>query len=80
MVGRDNIELHFGKSDNGSMKSNSLSRKIGVDVYIWTADLDELFEELKNKQINILEGPVKRPYGREIVIADCNGFKIAFGD
>jgi hypothetical protein len=51
------------------------------DVYIWTSDIDALYEEFKIKNVNIIERPVKRQYGRrEIVIKDCNDFKIAFAD
>jgi hypothetical protein len=39
-----------------------------------------LYEELKKRGANILEGPVQRSYGcREIVVRDLDGFKIAFG-
>ena len=81
LVERDGVEIHFGKSDTVDSKTNSAKRKVGYDAYIWTSDIDALFEEFKIKNVNIIEGPVKRQYGnREIVIIDCNEFKIAFGD
>ena len=81
MVERDGVEMHFGKADKEGLKSNTAKRKIGYDAYIWTSDIDALFEEFKIKNVDIVEGPVKRQYGnREIVISDCNNFKIAFGD
>ena len=73
--------MHFGKADKEDLKTNTAQRKIGYDAYIWTSDIDALFEEFKIKNVNIIEGPVKRQYGSsEIVISDCNDFKIAFGD
>jgi len=81
MVERDGVEMHFGKADNEDAITNSIKRKVGYDAYIWTSDIDALFEEFQIKKVNVIEGPVKRPYGnREIVIKDCNDFKIAFGD
>src|SRR4030095_10596075 len=81
IVERDGVEIHFGKSDKVDSKTNSTKRKVGYDAYIWTSDIDALFEEFKVKNVNIIDGPVKRQYGsREIVIIDCNEFTIAFGD
>ena len=81
MVERDGVEMHFGKADKIDAKTNTAQRKVGYDAYIWTSDITALFEEFKVKNVNIIEGPIKRQYGsREIVITDCNDFKIAFGD
>ncbi|MDP9230769.1 MAG: hypothetical protein M3O67_08870 [Bacteroidota bacterium] len=81
LVERDEVEIHFGKADKEDVKTNTTERKVGYDAYIWTSDIDALFEEFKIKNVNMIEGPVKRQYGsREIVISDCNDFKIAFGD
>lgn len=82
MVGRDSAEIHFGKSDSDAV-SGSVSdlRKIGSDVYIWVSDVGALFQELTDGGADVLEGPVKRIYGStEIVIRDCNGLRIVFGD
>jgi uncharacterized glyoxalase superfamily protein PhnB len=81
MVERDGVEIHFGKADKEGIKPNSSHRKIACDVYIWTSDIDALYEEFKLKNVNIIEGPVKRVYGsREIVIRDGNDFTIVFAD
>jgi len=81
MVERDGVELHFGKADREDVITNAIRRKVGYDAYIWTSDIAALYEEFKLKNVNIIEGPVKRQYGRrEIVIKDCNDFKIAFAD
>ena len=81
MVERDGVELHFGKADREDVKTNAIRRKVGYDAYIWASDIDALYKEFKIKNVNIIEGPVTRQYGRrEIVIKDCNDFKIAFAD
>jgi hypothetical protein len=82
MVERDNVEIHFGKADDESMRTNEAARRgLGSDVYIWTNDLDALHTELVENNVEIAEGPVKRIYGStEITVRDCNGFSIVFGD
>jgi predicted enzyme related to lactoylglutathione lyase len=82
MVARDGIEIHLGKQDEGQTAvPNSAFRRIGLDAYIWTNDIHKLAAELKERGADIVEGPVTRVYGStEVVIRDCNGYRIAFGD
>lgn len=82
MVSRDDVEIHFGKADGNTVQVNESVRKgLGSDVYIWVSDIDQLFEELSAKNVEIVEGPVKRIYGSiEVTITDCNGFQVVFGD
>jgi predicted enzyme related to lactoylglutathione lyase len=81
MVIRDNVELHFGKSDSGQFKPNHHHRHIATDAYIHVEDLDSLHSELQARGAKIIEGPIQRVYGmREIVIEDSNGFRLAFGE
>ena len=82
MVRRDIAEIHFGKPD-GVEVSQSVTdiRRVGCDVYIWVSDINALFEELTASGADIVEGPVKRIYeSTEVVIRDCNGLQIVFGD
>src|SRR3954471_18034846 len=83
MLHRDTVELHFGKVEPGvDVPSKALLRPgLGVEAYIWVSDIQALYEEYRAAGVDIVEGPVKRVYGStEIVIRDCNGFTIAFGD
>ena len=80
MVGRDEVEIHFGKRDRETGDPNESKRKDGLDAYIWVTDVDEILKELRDRGADVVEGPVDRSYGnREIVVRDCNGFKLAFG-
>jgi hypothetical protein len=82
MVERGDVEIHFGKADEGSsvQVNETLRRGLGNDLYIWVSDIDSMFDELSTKNVQILEGPVRRVYDCvEIVIKDCNGFQIVFG-
>jgi len=81
MVERDDVEIHFGKIDKDStpQRNENIRRGLGTDVYIWVSDIDAMFEELSAKNVQIVEGPVRRVYDCvEIVIKDCNGFQIVF--
>lgn len=82
MVARDGVEMHFGKADNRAADETSVNyRRVGFDAYVWVNDIHALFDELKVAGADIVEGPVKRIYeSTEVVIKDCNGFVIVFGD
>ena len=81
MVGRDGVELHFGKIDEGrEMNANELVRRgLGTDAYIWVDDIEVLHKELVEKNADIVEGPIKRIYNCvEMTVRDCNGFQLVF--
>ncbi len=81
MVERDGFQIHFGKADNGTYKTNADFRKINTDFIIWVPEIDQFFEEVSAKNAEIVEGIVTRVYGsREFIIKDCNGFRITIGD
>lgn len=82
MVRRDDIEIHFGKSDTGETFSNqTLRRGLGADAYMIVSDIDALHDELTAAGANVTLPPTKRVYGSiEFEILDCDGHKIVFGD
>ena len=52
-----------------------------IDAYIYTNDAIGLAEELRGKGADIIEGPVDRQIypGRELIVRDCDGRVICFG-
>jgi uncharacterized glyoxalase superfamily protein PhnB len=80
VVARDEVVIHFGKSDNGALPlPNATRRSIGVDAYIWVNDLDALYAELQGRGAKILEPPVMRVYKcYEMVVEDNFGFRLCF--
>ena len=81
MVSRGGVEMHFGKADGEPQVSSTEIRPVGFDAYIWVNDIQGLYDELKGSGAKIVEGPVRRVYeSTEVVIKDCNGFTIVFGD
>ena len=50
------------------------------DAYVWVSNVDQLAAELRAKNADIVEGPVDRIYDmRELLVRDCNGYVLAFG-
>lgn len=82
MVERDGVEIHFGKADGTDIQVNdSVRNGLGNDAYIFVSDIQLLHKEFLEKNVNIIEGPVRRVYGCvEITINDCNGFQLVFGE
>jgi hypothetical protein len=80
IVARDDVEVHFGKSDNGALPSPNVARReFGLDAYIWVNDLDALYAELQERGARILESPVLRVYKcYEMVVEDNFGFRLCF--
>jgi hypothetical protein len=80
IVARDDVEIHFGKSDNGALPSPNVARReIGLDAYIWVNDLDTLYAELQGRGAKILEAPTLRIYKcNELVVEDNFGFRLCF--
>lgn len=80
MVQRDGFQIHFGKADGNIIQRNDQVRAIGVDAIIWVPEIELFFEELKSRNADLVQEIVQRSYGKEFVIRDCNGFKIAVVD
>src|SRR5260370_8484518 len=62
VVARDDVVIHFGKSDNGALPSPNVTRRgIGLDAYIWVNDLDALYADLLIRGARILVPPASLP-------------------
>lgn len=76
MVQRDGFQLHFAKFNAIYPNKNQPQHLI-----IWIPEIDLFWEELKSKDIKIIEPIILRPYGnREFVFEDCNGNIITICD
>jgi uncharacterized glyoxalase superfamily protein PhnB len=60
--------------------NTSNARRREVDLYIYTDDVDAVYERLQ-AQVDIIEGPHDTFYGmREVILRDLNGFWVTFGE
>ncbi len=79
MVGRGPVEFYFNQDRDSSGPTRNRSN-VGYDAYIHVDSVDQLSIQLRESGAKIIEGPVTRVYlMREVVIEDCHGLRIAFG-
>ena len=53
----------------------------GYDAYVTVSSVDAFVAEIAPSGAEIVDGPEDRAYGmREVVVCDCNGLIIAFGE
>jgi uncharacterized glyoxalase superfamily protein PhnB len=79
IVQRDDVHFHFSRAEGDE------GRTAGADgsyaAYIHITGVDALAAELRARGAEILDEPEDRVYGqRELVIRDCNGLVLAFGE
>jgi predicted enzyme related to lactoylglutathione lyase len=79
IVHRDAVHLHFNHGGAGFVRAG---RAPGAyDAYVNVTGVDALADDLRARGAEIIDGPETRVYGqREVVVRDCNGLVIAFGE
>jgi catechol 2,3-dioxygenase-like lactoylglutathione lyase family enzyme len=79
IVQRDRVQLFFNRADATSVRSGRAEG--AYDAYLRVSGLDALYAELRGRGAEIVDGPDERIYGqRELVVRDCNGLVLAFGE
>ncbi len=81
IVTRGHSQVFLGKADESLGVSNRTLKPEGIDAYFRVRGLAALAEEIAEQGGEIVEGPVTRDYDvRELVVQDCNGFVLVFGE
>ncbi|HJW94086.1 MAG TPA: VOC family protein [Thermoanaerobaculia bacterium] len=77
IVQRDRVRIFFNRG-----AAAQTGRADGAyDVYFTVNGVDELASDFRTRGAEILDGPEDRVYGqREVVIRDCNGIVLTFGE
>ena len=70
------IHLKSGKPSNEERKSKR--ENIDLDIVFSVEGVEDLYEELANKSVEIIQPLCDRPYGKEFYIADPDGYILAF--
>jgi uncharacterized glyoxalase superfamily protein PhnB len=79
IVKRDEVRLHFNRADQSGVRTDRADG--AYDVYFHVTGVDALAAELRKRGADIIDGPEDRVYGqRELVVSDCNGLILAFGE
>jgi catechol 2,3-dioxygenase-like lactoylglutathione lyase family enzyme len=83
MVRRDDVNIMFRQvrpPKTPVARPNRTVMDETFDAYVYVSNVDQLAAELRAKKADIVEGPVDRIYDmRELLVRDCNGYVIAFG-
>jgi len=83
IVQRDNARLMFRQPRQGvpPPANASVTPNFPADVFLYVDDVEVLVTELRGKHAEILDGPTYRPIwnGKELVVRDCNGRVLCFG-
>jgi catechol 2,3-dioxygenase-like lactoylglutathione lyase family enzyme len=79
IVWRDKIQFFFSRADDSPVRTGRA--EFALDAYIRITGVDELATELRERGAEIIDGPEDRIYNqRELVVADCNGLVLCFGE
>ena len=79
IVRRDTVEVFFNRADGSTVRTGRAEG--AYDAYFHIAGVEAFAAELRASGADILEGPVIREYERrELVLRDCNGLVLAFGE
>lgn len=79
IVQRGQASIHFNRGQQARVPSRHSDG--AYDLYFNVVNLHALDDELRGRGAEILDGPEERVYGqRELVVRDCNGFVLAFGE
>jgi catechol 2,3-dioxygenase-like lactoylglutathione lyase family enzyme len=79
IVWRDQVQVFFSRADQPVVRKRPAEG--APDAYLRVIGIDALAEELRTRGAEILDGPEDRVYGqRELVVTDCNGLILCFGE
>jgi catechol 2,3-dioxygenase-like lactoylglutathione lyase family enzyme len=79
IVWRDRVQVFFNRADQSELRTGRAEG--ACDAYLRVTGIDALAGELRGRGADILDGPEDRDYGqRELVVKDCNGLLLAFGE
>ncbi len=79
IVRRGAIEIFLSRADKPGAPTNRA--RVAYDAYLRVTGVDALAAELRARGVEIVEETTDRVYQqRELVIKDCNGLILAFGE
>jgi catechol 2,3-dioxygenase-like lactoylglutathione lyase family enzyme len=79
IVWRDKVELFFNRANQSEVRTGRA--RGAYDAYLRIVGVDALAAELRTRGADIVDGPETRVYEqRELVVRDCNGLLICFGE
>ncbi|AYL93837.1 VOC family protein [Mucilaginibacter celer] len=80
IVQRNGYQVHFGKSDDGTIHRNDTIRKGMPDFIFWVPEIEAFYDEVTRNGAIIMQEIIRRSYGREFIIEDCDGHLVHICD
>jgi hypothetical protein len=79
IVRRDTVEVFFNRANQSQVRTGRAEG--AYDAYFHVAGVEALAAELRSRGAEIIDGPTAREYEQlELVVRDCNGLILAFGE
>ena len=79
IVRRDSVQVFLNRADQSPVRTGRAEG--AYDAYFEIVGVDALAADLQARGADILDGPEDRVYKqRELVVQDCNGLVLAFGE
>jgi len=75
---KDNCSIHFKCGKPSIDERKSKRENTDLDIVFSVEGVEDLYEELVNKSVEIIQPLCERPYGKEFYIADPDGYILAF--
>jgi uncharacterized glyoxalase superfamily protein PhnB len=75
---KDGYSIHLKVSDYSTEERKNKSNKEDINITFSVSNIEDLYEELSNKSIEIVQTLRDMPYGKEFYIADLDGNIISF--
>jgi predicted enzyme related to lactoylglutathione lyase len=75
---KDGFSIHLKAGMPFAEERHSRKENEHLDIVFLVENIDNLYAELSDKSVTIVQSPMDMPYGREFYIADPDGYIIAF--
>ena len=81
IVTRGRAQVFLAKATEALGVSNRRLKEVALDAYFRIRGVELYAKQLAERGAVVVEGPVTRAYDvRELVVEDCNGFVLVFGE
>ncbi|MEP6613925.1 MAG: VOC family protein [Mucilaginibacter sp.] len=77
-IKKDGFSIHLKSGNPAIEERENRKNNEHVDITFAVDGIDDLYNDFKNKPIEIIQSLREMPYGREFYLADPDGYIIAF--
>ncbi|MEO8860091.1 MAG: VOC family protein [Ginsengibacter sp.] len=75
---KNGYSIHLKVSKSSTKERKNKRNNEDIDITFSVDDIEELYEELTNKSVEVIQSLRDMPYGKEFYVADPDGNIIAF--